>query len=308
MRLTTLLLVSIFVLACAGVYANGIGTTPDMTPPVGTGPTMPDDTTMPPTTTTPPVGTGPTTPMTTTPMMPSTTISTVSPEVEQFNLNLVTTTFAVDSASVIALRQAGWMWADIHMLAHIANQSNRPILEIANLRSQGLSYANIGQRYNLTMAQLITPSSAIRTRVAGFVGEYGYQPIYYRTDPWGNPVLTRYDAERLARMGYDWRSIAIAANISAETGVSMREILSWTDRGYTWEQVARQYGVDPDDAMNVNQYPFGRDGGQFMTPTTQQYTVPTTQPVTPPTGAGTMTPMQPGMQPGTYQTVPPPVY
>ncbi|MEN6521997.1 MAG: hypothetical protein ABFD46_12710 [Armatimonadota bacterium] len=285
MRLTTLLLVSIFVLACAGVYANGIGTTPEPTTP-------PEETTL------PPVGTGPTTP---TLVTPPTTVSTVSPEVEQFNLNLATTTFTVDSASVIALRQAGWTWADIYMLAHIANQANRPILEIANLRSQGLSYSNIGQRYNLTMAQLITPS-VIRTRVAGFVGEYGYQPIYYKTDLWGNPVLTRYDAEKLSRMGYDWRNIAIAANISAETGVSMSDIMSWADRGYTWQQISRQYGVDPDKVMDVSKYPFSREPGVYTT-STNQYTTPTTQPP-PPTGAGATTPSPSG----TYQTIPPPVY
>lgn len=278
MRFTTLLLVSIFTLAAVGVFANGITApqpaTPDVTPPVGTGPTVP------------------------TPTTPSTTVTLVSPEVEQFNLNLVTTTFGVDSTSALALRQAGWMWSDIHLLAHIANQTNRPIIEIANLRSQGLTYANIGQRYNLTMAQLTMPTF-IRQRVAGFVGEYGYQPIYYRTDKWGNPVLTRYDAERLSRLGYDWRNIAIAANISAETGVSMRDILQWTDRGYTWDQVARQYGINPDDVMDVSQYPFARDMGQIITPTTQ--------PV-PPAGAGPMTPMQPGMQPGTVPPAPPPVY
>ncbi|MEN6372115.1 MAG: hypothetical protein ABFD64_08905 [Armatimonadota bacterium] len=286
MRLTTLLLVSILVIACAGVYANGIGTTPEPTPPVGTGPITPE--------VTPPV--------TTTPMPTSIT----SPEVEQFNLNLVTATFAVDSASVIALRQAGWAWSDIYMLAHIANQSNRPILEVANLRSQGLSYSNIGQHYNMTMAQLITPS-VVQTRVAGFVGEYGYQPIYYRTDLWGNPVLTRYDAERLSRMGYSWQNIAIAANISAETGASMSDILSWADRGYTWQQIARQYGVDPDKVMDVSKYPFSREPGVYTIPT-NQYTTPTTtptmQPTTPPMGAGptTTTPS------GTYQTIPPPVY
>jgi len=293
MRLTTLLLVSIFALAAVGVFANGLTTpqpaTPDVTPPVGTGPTpMTPDTTPP--TTTPPVGTGPTVPTPT----PSTAVTLVSPEVEQFNLNLVTSNFMVDSASVLALRQAGWMWSDIHLLAHIANQTNRPIIEIANLRSQGMTYTNIGQRYNLTMAQLTTPMF-IRQRVAGFIGEYGYQPIYYRTDQWGNPVLTRYDAERLSRLGYDWRSIAIAANISAETGVSIREILQWTDRGYTWKQVARQYGLDPNDVMDVSKYPFGRDSGQIM--------IPTTQPV-PPTGAGPMTPMQPVVAP----PAPSPVY
>ncbi|HOK55566.1 MAG TPA: hypothetical protein PKV43_13955, partial [Armatimonadota bacterium] len=231
----------------------------------------------------PPVGTGPTAPVVTTQAMVS--------EVEMFNTNLVVTTFNVDRSTVVALRQAGWSWGDIHLLANIASRTNRPIIEIANWRSQGLTYEQIAQRYNLTMAQLITPDM-VRTRVAGFVTEYGYQPLYYRTDPWGNPVLTRFEAERLMRLGYDWQNIAIAANVSAETGANIRDVLSWIDRGYTWDRVAREYGLNIDTITDVRQYPFARDSGTMM--------IPTTAPVTPPTGAG---PMVPGTT-----TVPPPVY
>ncbi len=301
MRFTTLLLVLVFALVTVVVYANGVGTTESTTtetttpttPTTGEEATTETTTTTVTTPTVPVTGAGPTTPVITTP--------TMSPDVEMFNTNFVTSSFGIDRASVTGLRQAGWSWGDIYLLANIASQTGQPILTIANWRSQGLSYDQIGARYNLTMANIVTPA-VVQTSVAGFVGEYGYQPIYYKTDPWGNPVLTRFDAERYSMMGYDWRDIAVAANISAETGVPVRDVLAWIDRGYTWPQVAREYGLKPSSVMDVSQYPFAREPGVIGFPVTQPTTtttttIPTTQPVTP-TGAG---PMQPGMT-----TVPPP--
>lgn len=232
---------------------------------------------------------------------PSAVVMATSPEVETFNLNLAISSFGVDRSSLLELRQAGWSWADIHMMANIASRSNRPILEIAGLRSQGMSWNAIAGRYNLTATEITTPM-LVRTRVAGFVGEFGFQPIYYKTDPWGNPVLTRYEAERLSKLGYDWQSIAIAANISAETGANIRDVLSWIDRGYTWPQVARQFGLDPQKVMDVSRYPFAREPGGMMVPVT-------TAPSLPPAGAGPMepgvtAPLPPTVEPGTM--APPP--
>jgi len=319
MRLITLLLVTALAIATVTAYANGVGTTnlPSKTetthsvaPPGTTTPAVPG------TTTTEPTGAGPTTP-TTPPTVPTTppvtpTVPAMSTEVETFNTNFVTTTFGVDSASVTGLRQAGWTWGDIYLLANIADLSGRPILEIANLRSQGQSWSDIASRYNLTTAQITSPA-VVETRVAGYTAEFGYQPIYYQTDPWGNPVLTRYDAERLSRMGYDWQSIAIAANIAAKTGARVSDVLAWIDRGYTWPQVIREYGVNPKVVMDVSKYPFARVARARIVSTTETVTtVPvetrtrrrravTTTTTMPPTGTG---PMAPGM------TVPspPPVY
>jgi uncharacterized protein (DUF433 family) len=213
----------------------------------------------------------------------------VTPEVETFNTNFVATNFGIDRSAVISLRQAGWMWGDIYLMAHISSRANRPILEIATLRSQGMSWNDIASRFNISAAALTTPVM-VQTRVAGYVTEIGYQPLYYRSDPWGNPVLTRYEAERLMRLGYDWEVIAIAANVAAESGHTVREVLSYIDRGYTWNQIAMEFSVDRDDIMDVSKYPFGREPGAVVTTTT------TTQPV-PPVGAGpTMQPIPPPVQ------------
>ena len=60
-------------------------------------------------------------------------------------------------------------------------------------------------------------------------------------------------------MGYDWRSIAIASNISMRTGDSVRDILAMTNTGLTWPQIARNYGLNPKDVIDVSSYPFRRD-------------------------------------------------
>jgi uncharacterized protein (DUF433 family) len=268
MRLT-IVLVAVLLAISVAVYANGKNKPAQ--PPSGAGPT--EETTMPPATTTPST----TVPMTTMPM--------TSAEVEAFNTNLVVSTFGVDRNSVMQLRAAGWSWGDITLMANIAMQAKRPILEIAQLRSQGMAYSDIATRYNLSLVAITSAPSMVTTRVAGFTTEYGYQPIYYKTDPWGNPVLTRYDAERLSRLGYRWQDIAVAANISAETGTPVRDVLAWTDRGYTWAQVAREYGLSPNSVMDISGYPFAREG------VTTASTVTTTTTTTAPVGAG------PSMQP-----------
>jgi uncharacterized protein (DUF433 family) len=204
-------------------------------------------------------------------------MTATTPEVETFNTNLVMQTFGVDCASVKNLRQAGWSWGDINLMAQLAKRTNQPISDIANWRCQGLSYNDIAARYNLTATDITNPSP-VTTRVAGVVTEYGYQPLYYRTDPWGNPVLTRFEAERLQRLGYSWQNIAVAANIAAVTGASVTDVLAWADRGYTWPQIAREYGVDPEKAMDISKYPFARTPGTMTTMTTT--------PTTAPTGAG----------------------
>lgn len=303
MRLTTSLIVIVLLAIGVAVYANGMtpaeppvgagpGTEPSVTepaaeppmtepstepaatePPMTEPPAAEPPMTMPPATQ-PPIGTGP--------------VTVMSPEVELFNTNNVVSTFGVDRSQVMQLRQAGWMWGDIYLMANIARMSGRPIMDVVSLRSQGMDWNAIATQFNISAAAITTAPIVPTTRVAGYVTEFGYQPIYYKTDPWGNPVLTRYEAERLSRLGYDWQNIAIAANISAQTGVPVREVLSWIDRGYTWQQVARQYGLDAEEVMDVTQYPFGRTPGTMTMPTTSQ-----------PVGAGPVMTAPPPMQPTT---------
>ncbi len=271
MRFTTILVVLLLAISVA-VFANG-NNVPLAQPPAGSGPAHE---TMPPATT-------PTMPSMMPSTMPSTTMPMTSAEVEAFNTNLAVANFGVDRNSVMQLRAAGWSWGDIQLMANIAMQAKRPILEIAALRSQGMAYSDIATRCNLSLVA-ITSAPAVMTRVAGYSTEYGYQPIYYKTDPWGNPVLTRYDAERLSRLGYRWQDIAVATNIAAKTGASTQEVLSWTDRGYTWQQIAREYGLNPNSVMDVSRYPFAHEGMGFAV------TQPTMTTTTAPVGSGpTMT-------------------
>jgi hypothetical protein len=269
MRLVTTIFVVLLMVVGVAVFANGHHVVPPPAQPSGAGPSTE---TIPPSTTPPPAEMPATT-------VPSVTVPATSSEVEMFNTNNCVSQFNVDRTSVQQLRANGWTWGDIYMMSNIANKTHRPLLEIANLRSQNLAWVDIANRYNLTALD-ITSSPVIMTRVAGYTAEYGYMPIYYRTDPWGNPVLTRYDAERLSRLGYSWQDIAVATNISARTGARVDDVLAWTDRGYTWPQIAREYGLSPRRIMDVSQYPFAR------VPGTRGPAVNTA-----PVGAGPMYPM-----------------
>lgn len=264
------------------VFANGNSVMPPPAEPSGAGPSMDMDT-VPPSTTPPPAEmpsmTVPSTiPSTVPSTIPSVTVPATSSEVEMFNTNNCVSQFNVDRTYIQQLRANGWSWGDIYLMSNISNKTHRPLLEIANLRSQNMAWTDIANRYNLT-AMDITSSPVIMTRVAGYTAEYGYTPIYYMTDQWGNPVLTRYEAERLSKLGYSWQDIAVAANISAKTAARVEEVLAWTDRGYTWPQVAREYGLSPKSVMDVSQYPFARVIGTRGTVTTA------------PVGAGPMYPM-----------------
>lgn len=272
MRLLAVLLVmGLVALAGAAAYPNGSGEATDKPTEETTATEIEATSNTSTSTSAESTATGPTKPTTdaAVTMTPPTGVPTpaagapaMTPEVEMFNSNLVVAAFGVDKQSVMSLRQAGWAWGDINLIAQIASRSGQPLTTIASWRSQGLSWADIASRYNLT-AMDITMPSLVTTRVAGFVAEYGYQPIYYRTDPWGNPVLTRYEARRLSRLGYNWQSIAVAANIAAEAGVSVQEVLAWTDRGYTWTQIARQYAVDPRKVTDISKYPFAKEAGMM---------------------------------------------
>jgi hypothetical protein len=216
------------------------------------------------------------------------TTMVMAPEVDTFNTNLVMSLYSIDRPTINSLRQAGWSWGDIYLLANTAAQINQPIMTVANWRSQGMTYDQIASNNGLTPVALTSPF-AVRTMVAGFVTEYGYQPIYYLTNPWGTPVLTRYEAERFSNLGYTWQDIAVAANISAKTGHSIHDILSWRDRGYTWQQIARQYSLDYNSVLEISMYPFVREPSSSTFPEDRMM----------PVGAGSMQPTSPGMTPTT---------
>lgn len=330
MRIAVLLLGLMLVLSTAalanGNVTPGVGTTPT-TPPTIT-PTTPTTTTTDTgvtttTTTTTPVGAGPTTTTVPTgtmqPCPPGTTmtgmVETMSPEVETFNTAFLSSYYGLSSAAISNLRAQGFTWGEINFISNVAARTQRPITEIAAWRMQGATWPEIASRYNVALTDITTPLMPT-SRVAGFVGETtmmtSTMPPYYLTDRYGNPVLTPIDAQSFMQRGYDWRSIAVAANISARTGVPVGEILAMTDRGMTFTQIALEYGLRPENVLDVSLYPYSRDavrGASYDRRVSNQYQSMThTYGVTPaPIGAGPTyptTPTTPSMTPTMTQPIP----
>lgn len=193
----------------------------------------------------------------------------VSPEVDAYNRQFARQYFGLRDADITALRNQGMAWGEIYLAANVAARSSRPITEIAALRSQGVAWNDIGTRYNIALADLTRPFVPAG-QVAGVTAMVG--PITAPTNMIskdGRIILSLKDSERFRAMGYDWRSIAVAANISMRTRDSVQDILAMTNRGLTWPRIARSYALSPNEVVDVNYYPFRRDepkGSMMMQP------------------------------------------
>jgi uncharacterized protein (DUF433 family) len=171
--------------------------------------------------------------------------------VDQFNSNFVTSNFGISPTTVADLHSR-YDWGTIYFMANLSRQTGRPISEIAALADQGMSCSDIANRYNVAMAAPAVcppigagPAVAVQPATCSWIG-----------GPGGYVSLTPFEARRLSKMGYTWQDIAVATNISMQTGDPVYQILQWTDRGWTWNQVAREYGVDVDYAMNIGGFPY----------------------------------------------------
>lgn len=183
----------------------------------------------------------------------------VSPEVDAFNQAFMSNYYGLSTQTISDLRARGHSWGEIHLMANASARTQRPIQEICMHRIEGRTWAEIAQTYNVTVAELTRPYMPV-ARVAGFVGEVRAAPHgYYQTDRFGNPVLTMREAELYRVRGYEWRTIAIAANVSAQTAYPVREILRMVDMGQTWPQIAMRLGLRIDDIIDVAEYPFTRE-------------------------------------------------
>lgn len=232
----------------------------------------------------------------TTGMSTTTTTTAALDPVEQFNRNFVSSYYNISPATVASLRDKGHPWEHIYFMANMAQKTRQPITQIAQLEEQGMSWNDIANRYNIALADLQNPFVPT-TRVAGFTSEIGTPPVRtWMSDRYGNVVLTSRDDRMLKKMGYSWNDIAVASNIAAKTGNRPIEVLQWLDRGLTWPQIAREYGVNPSTVMDVSNYPFSRTGYYEPTEvfgstpagaTSTTSTTTTTTTTTTPAGSGT---------------------
>jgi hypothetical protein len=180
----------------------------------------------------------------------------MSPDVDAYNRQFANQYFGLSDAEVTTLRAQGMSWGEVYMTANLARRSSQPVSQIASLRSQGVSWVDIGSRYDVASSDISSPF-AISGRVAGVATEVtpmAYPiPIY---DKAGNIVLTQRDAWIYQNMGYTWRDLAFASNVSRSSGVPIDAVLRSMDTGKPWPWIARDYRVHSERAMDLSDYPF----------------------------------------------------
>ena len=177
---------------------------------------------------------------------------------ESFNRTFFSQYYNIPMTQVVALRQQNWSWGAINVMANAATRTNQPISQIASLRSQGSSWNDIASRYNVASADFTMPMQMRTVTAMRSMAGAGpaVSPVIY--DNRGNVLLTQDQVNYLYRSGYDWLDVAIAANISMSTGYPVQEVLMQMKTGNTWEGIAQYYGVPPEIALNVANYPFPR--------------------------------------------------
>ncbi len=180
-------------------------------------------------------------------------------DVETFHQVFVVQYYAIPQSEIVALRNQGYSWEQIYMMANAAVRTNQPISQIAQLRSQGMTWNQIADRYNVPVADLTRPTQLRTvTTTRPLVGAGPMTPMYVY-DRMGNIILTEDDAIRYYSMGFDWVDVAVASNISRETGIPVSRVLSeMRTTPLTPNDVIDRYGISPEVAFNIEGYPFPR--------------------------------------------------
>ncbi len=164
--------------------------------------------------------------------------------------------------------------------------------DVAGMLEEGQSWSQVAQACNITVAQLLEPVPL--AVVAGFRAELPTEapapgmvtpPMFYQRMPNGKPVITPFTWDQLRKRGYSWRNVAIAANITAQTGESVEKLLRMTRiQGQTWRQIAVRRALDIDAVMDVSGWPFSRNGEEAMPSERPMMAPPPAPPVAPPPG------------------------
>lgn len=185
---------------------------------------------------------------------------TASQDEETFNQMFASRYYNVPMSDISQLRQQGYSWESIYMLANAAAQTRQPVMTIANLRSQGMSWSDIASRYNVPVANLTSPTrmtvavTPTTTMVVGAGPTPTMSRYVYGSN--GGIILTESEAMRYYSQGYDWTEVAIAANVSRQTGMPIEEILPRFRTGTTVADLIWETGVNPCDALNFSAFPF----------------------------------------------------
>lgn len=214
----------------------------------------------------------------------------IVPSDESYQMAIVQQRYGLSNDQVINLRMQGFSFDRIALMANAASQCNKSVNDIASMLMQGQTWDQIASSCNTTVAALMQPVPM--QAVAGFVGEVTpgmaaapgmvQVPVVYRRYANGRAVVTQDMWNMLADQGYSWRDVAVAANIAAVTGEDVHNLLRMVRiQGRTWRSIIVERGMDPDETMDVSQWPFGEEAGEM--PRMPQTTTVTPAPM-PPSG------------------------
>ncbi len=180
-----------------------------------------------------------------------------TPEMEAFNRRFISQYYGIPESQLVQLRQQGFSWEEINLIANASVRTGQSVTTIASLRSQGMSWQDIANRYNVALSDLTSPAMRV---VAARPIPVGAGPVVAAVmyDSKGNVLLTLDQAQRLYKMGYDWLDVAIATNMYEATGIPVRQWLMWIRQGAFWPNLATRYGVPYEFAFDVTRYPFPR--------------------------------------------------
>ena len=182
-------------------------------------------------------------------------------DVETFNRTFVSGYYSVPDSDVARMRKDGLSWGEICLTANAAVRTGQSPQQIAALRGQGMSWAQVAAKYNVSRSDITKPVRPLTvtaaTGTSTLTGAGPQMPclIY---DKECNVVLTLDQALWYYKRGHDWLDVAVAANVSSVTGYPIALILQLAKTGVTWQDLIRKFGVGPDTAFNVCNYPFPR--------------------------------------------------
>ena len=208
-------------------------------------------------------------------------------DVETFNRTFVSRYYSIPESDVAQMRKDGLSWGAICMTANAAVRTGQSPQQIAGLRSQGMSWGQIAAKYDVSRSDITKPVQPLTVAVAGPLAGAGPAMPCVIYDDDCNVLLTLDQALWLYRTGHDWLDVAVAANIAGVTGYPISLILELARTGGTWRTLIQKFGVGPDTAFNVTNYPFPQRSiysertNQANLRTIAQYQKPASLPVCP---------------------------
>ena len=201
---------------------------------------------------------------------------------EAFNTSFFAQYYNIPQSQISQLRRQGYSWDDINVLANAALQTKQSIAQMASLRSQGMTWAAIAGRYNVSSDALAMPARVQCVAVTPPCPPTGAGPTTAPCpapcpsvcppgpsscggngpcqicDSCGRVVLNYDQVFDLYSEGHDWLDVAVAARISMISGYPVRQVLTDLKSFGTWQLTLPYYAVTAAQAYNVADYPFPR--------------------------------------------------